>query len=96
VEQRGTALRLLDEDGSVYDGAILPGPPAPTLGGASFADELPLPGSAGFRVTGTNLSAGADLVFQGVLVTGATVRIQGHAILGGRDRIVVNAPGTAD
>jgi hypothetical protein len=96
VEQRGTALRLLDEDGSVYDGAILPGPPAPTLAVTSFADELPLPGSAGFRVTGTNLSARAGLVFQGVLVTGATVRIQGHAILGGRDRIVVDAPGTTD
>jgi hypothetical protein len=96
VEQRGTTLRLLDEDGSVYDGIIVSGQPASAPASTSFAKDPHPPGSVGFRVSGTNRSARNDLVFQGVLVTGATVRIQGHAILGGRDRIVVDARGTAD
>ena len=96
VEQRGTTLRLLDEDGSVYDGVIVSGQPAFAPAITSFAKDPHSPGSVGFRVSGTNRSARNELVFQGVLVTGATVRIQGHAILGGRDRIVVDARGTAD
>jgi hypothetical protein len=98
VEQRGAELRLLDEDGSVYRGVVLAA--QPTAPGDSrittFAGGTLPAGALAFRVYGTNQSAGRDLLFQGVLVTGATVRVQGQAILGGRDRIVVDAPGRAE
>lgn len=95
VERRGDMLRFLDEDGSVYAGPIVAGRAgsgAPAV--TSFVGSVLPPNGVGFRVRGTNLLSGKELVFQGVLVTGATVRIQGQAILGGRDRIVVDLVGS--
>lgn len=98
VERRGEALRLLDEDGSIYEGTLLTREPDPAWDAWSetFADEMLASDGLSFQVSGTNRSAQMDLVFQGVLLTGATDRIQGHAVLGGRDRIVVDAQGIAD
>jgi len=97
VERRDDVLRFLDEDGSVYEGPILAGWPTSGMPAiTSFAGSVVPPNGVGFRVRGTNLLSGKDLVFQGMLVTGATVRIQGQAILGGRDRIVVDLLGTVE
>jgi hypothetical protein len=92
VEQRGTSIRVLDADGSIYEGRLEaqapadPGPDALTYGLApSPTNVLQL------EVSGTNLSSKKLLLFRGTITTGATSRIEGRALLDGRDRIVIDA-----
>jgi hypothetical protein len=93
LEQRGRVLRVLDEDGSVYEGRFMLDVSNLTfsLPQMSLAGGVVPANSLSFEVMGTNRSSRRSLVFQGVIVTGATERIQGQAVIGGRDRIVIDA-----
>jgi hypothetical protein len=94
VEQRGQVLRVLDADGSIYRGIVTSdsGRAAEVSPGrtAFTGGELP-PGSLNFQVTGTNRTTRQTLLFQGLIATGGTARLQAHALIGGRDRVVVEA-----
>ena len=85
LEQRGQQLRVIDHDGSVYDGSILPAQSPAATAGLSPVVGLP------FEVAGTNLSQQVSVLFRGTLGTSMPARVQGHAILGNRDRVVVDA-----
>jgi hypothetical protein len=93
VEQRGQYLQVLDADGSVYRGRVRVGqstsdqPVAQT----SLTLGAGLSNGLSFVVVGTNRTSERTLSFQGLILTGATYRLQGRALLGGRDRIVVEA-----
>jgi len=93
VEQRGQNFQVLDADGSVYRGSVRVGQSAADLPVAqrSFTGGVIPSNGLSFQVTGTNQTSQRVLFFQGLVLTGATDRLQGDALLGGRDRIVVEA-----
>jgi len=83
VQQNGNAIRVVDADGSVYDGSLLPestvaqNEPAPVVAAMpaqvapaqkiASRDESPTPQNYSFRVTGTNRTLNQNVVFAGNL-----------------------------
>ena len=65
VEQFGTNVRFLDRDGSVYVGALEPAAAFATLERKDGSSQNAGPANYSFRVQGTNLSLGTDLLFTG-------------------------------
>jgi hypothetical protein len=84
LEQRGVQVRLIDRDGSVYEGPLTPAKTQVT----QAAVQIP---GVPFEVTGTNLTEQLRVVFQGTLGTSTPTRIQGQAVIGNRDRVNVDA-----
>lgn len=95
VEQSGQLFRVLDADGSVYRGRVradLSGAGPSAVRPVVSGDPMPSNGVS-FLVSGTNLTSRQTLLFQGLIETGGVVRLQGQALLGEGDRIVVEAQG---
>jgi len=89
VQQNGSAIRVVDADGSVYDGALQPesasaqSTPAPaelarkkTV--ASREEPQQLAQNYFFRVTGTNLTLKQNVVFAGNLVASSSLITNGQ------------------
>jgi len=95
LERRGAQVRLIDGDGSIYEGEVAPvlAPTADLTHTTGMALGLRPPSSDAFaiQVSGTSLSGRGELQFRGTVITGATARIQGEATLGGRARVVIEA-----
>jgi hypothetical protein len=75
LEQNGNSLRVVDDDGSVYTGAlqVLKNPIAPPLGispavAAAETRAKRAPSNYSFRVAGTNRNLNQNVVFSGTLI----------------------------
>ena len=88
VQQNGSAIRVVDADGSVYDGALQPesevaqNAPAPAEVARQKAvatrDEPQVAQNYFFRVTGTNLTLKQNVVFAGNLVASSSAAVNGQ------------------
>jgi hypothetical protein len=97
LEQNGNLLRVVDDDGSVYTGAlqVLKNPIAPPLGispavAAAETRAKRAPSNYSFRVAGTNRNLNQNVVFSGTLIPltnallpGSNVAFGGGAGAGG-------------
>jgi hypothetical protein len=88
VQQNGSAIRVVDADGSVYDGAlqtenaVAQNSPAPAEVARQKAvtsrDEPQVAQNYFFRVTGTNLTLKQNVVFVGNLLASSSATVNGQ------------------